>query len=111
MAEEIGYKKPPSDTRFGGKRANKRNNKGRPTDVKLLRQLAQSIANENVEGSDLTVVEAMLRRWAESKSARLQIKFIVVAYGTEPSRMQTQSTHAAPIPIVIIKQNDNTNSG
>ena len=76
MASEVGYGKPPQDTRFGGKRANKRNNKGRPKSFDALRQLAQTIAHEDISDG-MTVTEAILRKWAGSKDPRLQLQFVI----------------------------------
>lgn len=84
MSEETGYKKPPKDTQFGGKRANRRNTKGRPKTFDALRSLAQQIAHKELlqkDGSFATVAELILTGWATSKEPSLQIKFVEYAWG------------------------------
>ena len=71
------------------------NRKGRPKSFDALRSLAQEIAHEAakrgdgqvvvVDGHVVTVTEAIMRSWAASKDARLQQKFIEIAYGQVPS--------------------------
>lgn len=72
----------------GDKRINRR---GRPKDMAGLRKLAQSIAHEELEqkdGSLITVAEALMRKWAGSKDAKLQIKFIEYSYGKVPEPVE-----------------------
>ncbi len=88
MTEEVGYKKPPKDTRFGGKRANKQNKSGKPKDFLALRKLAQQIAHEEMpqaKGAARTVTELILRKWAGSNDARLQMAFVEYAFGKVPA--------------------------
>ena len=68
-SQGIGYKKPPVDTRFGGKRAN-RQGKGKPKTFTALRKLAQSIAAEELQSTDgdtITRIEALLRVMSTSR--------------------------------------------
>lgn len=69
------------------------NRSGRPKSFDGLRELAQKIAHEAVEIKGdkkvikMTVVEAILRQWAQSKDARLQQAFIAYAYGKVPDQL------------------------
>lgn len=94
MASEIGYGKPPKNTRFGGTKANRRNNKGRPKSFDALRKLAQDIAHEELQAGDasMTTTEAILRKWASSKDPRLQMEFMAVAYGRTPNTTEITGT-------------------
>lgn len=68
----------------GDKRINRL---GRPASFDQLRKLAQSIAVEVVEtkqGEKITVVDAIMRTWAQSKDPRLVQAFIGYAYGKVP---------------------------
>lgn len=72
------------------------NRKGRPKSFDGLRELAQEIAHEEAQaggkaivlnGKLITVSEAILRKWASSGDARLQMKFIAVAFGEVPTEV------------------------
>lgn len=68
----------------GDKRINR---KGKPKDFSALRKLAQGISHEDVtngKGETVTVVEAILRKWAASNDPRLQMQFVEVAFGKTP---------------------------
>jgi len=72
----------------GDKRINRL---GRPASFDQLRKLAQSIAVEVVEtkaGEKITVVDAIMRTWAQSKDPRLVQAFIGYAYGKIPDVIQ-----------------------
>lgn len=69
------------------------NRKGRPKTFDQVRTLAQQIAKEGVSqdgkpvmfnGRQLTVIEAILRSWAQSKKPQLQERFVEYAYGKVP---------------------------
>jgi hypothetical protein len=70
------------------------NRKGRPADFDMLRSLARSIANEPaikkdgeplvIGGHKITVIEAILRGWAQSNKAHLQEMFVQYCYGKVP---------------------------
>lgn len=71
------------------------NRKGRPRTFDAARTLAQEIAHEValsdgkpliIDGHKVTVIEAILRKWATSKDARLQMAFVEYAYGKPPQR-------------------------
>jgi len=73
------------------------NRKGRPKSFDALRELAQQIAHEEaksggqpmvINGHIVTVAEAIIRTWAQSKDPRLQMAFIEVAYGKAPTRTE-----------------------
>ena len=71
----------------GDKRINR---KGRPKSFDALRALAQQISHETVDVGDkkLTVTEAILRQWAQSKNPILQKQFIEIAFGRVPDNME-----------------------
>ena len=57
-----------------------------------LRKLGQAIAAEMVTdktGARITVAEAILRSWAESKEPTLQKAFIEYAFGKVPDKLET----------------------
>lgn len=62
------------------------NRKGRPKSFDELRTLAKQIAHEPVKAGDkrLTVIEAIMRQWAQSKDPRLVQAFVAYAYGKVP---------------------------
>lgn len=72
----------------GDKRINR---KGRPKTFDALRALAQQIAHEETNIQGVTVVEAILRQWAQSKNPQLQRQFIEVAYGKVPDDLHIQA--------------------
>jgi hypothetical protein len=76
------------------KRKHQINRKGRPRSFDALRELAQQIAHEAVEIGDrkITVTEAILRQWAQSKSPILQRGFLEIAYGKVPDEMKVQAS-------------------
>jgi hypothetical protein len=80
---------PSPSTRFvkGDKRINR---KGKPKDFDALRELARMVAHEAVTIGDrkMTVTEAILRQWAQSKNPQLQKGFLEIAYGKVPDNMQ-----------------------
>lgn len=82
----------------GDKRINR---KGRPRSFDALRELAQQVAHEAVPlkdkdgqptGASMTVVEAILRQWAQSKNPQLQRAFIEVAFGKVPDELNVDAT-------------------
>ncbi len=67
---------------------------GRPKSFDAVRELAQAIAHETaraggatvvVDGHTVTVVEMILRQWAQSKNPQLQRVFMEIAYGKVPN--------------------------
>ncbi len=70
------------------------NRKGRPRNFDALRELAQQIGHEAVAVGDkkLTVTEAILRQWAQSKNPQLQRAFIEIAYGKVPDKFDFNAT-------------------
>ena len=80
---EVGKGKPPVDTRFGGKRAN-RQGKGKPKTFTALRKLAQSIAAEDLQSTDgdtITRIEALLRVMSTSRNPADRKTFLEYAFG------------------------------
>ena len=82
------------------------NRKGRPRSFDAFRALAQQIAHEAalkngeplvIDGHIVTVTEAILRTWAQSKDPRLQQAFIEVAYGKVPQRTELSGVDGGPI--------------
>ena len=69
------------------------NRKGRPKSFDALRELAQQIGHEPVAVGDkrITVTEAILRQWAQSKNPQLQRAFIEIAYGKVPDKLDINS--------------------
>ena len=69
------------------------NRKGRPGNFDALRELAQQIGHEPLTIGDkrLTVTEAILRQWAQSKNPQLQRAFIEIAYGKVPDKLDVTS--------------------
>lgn len=69
------------------------NRKGRPKSFDELRTLAQSLAHEPamkdgkpivINGKVVTISEAIMRSWAQSKDPRLVQAFVAYAYGKPP---------------------------
>lgn len=76
------------------------NRNGRPKSFDALRALAQEIAHEKakaggntvvIDGHSVTVTEAILRQWAQSKNPVLQQRFIEVAFGRVPQAIDITS--------------------
>ena len=68
------------------------NRKGRPRSFDELRKLGQAIAQETVttsRGTRITLAEAILRSWAESKEPILQKAFMEYAFGKVPDKLET----------------------
>lgn len=66
------------------------NRKGRPKSFDALRELAKQIAQEKVEGKDGSVmsrIELILRRWSLSDNPQLAGRFIEIAYGKVPDEI------------------------
>ena len=85
--------------------------KGRPKTFDAARELAQSIAQEvaQANGSDVviekhkvTVIEAILRKWASSKDPRLQMAFVEYAYGKPPTKTELTGSDGGAINIVEV---------
>jgi len=79
------------------------NRKGRPKSFDALRELAQQIAHEAVQVGDkkITVTEAILRQWAQSKNPQLQKGFLEIAYGKVPDQMQLTGKNGEPLIIRV----------
>lgn len=75
------------------KRRHQINRKGRPKDFEGLRALAQQIAHETVNVGDkkLTVAEAIMRSWAQSKDPRLVQAFVQYAFGKVPDDIHVKA--------------------
>jgi len=76
------------------------NRKGRPKSFDALRILAQQIAHEEataggqpvvINGHRVTVAEAILRTWAQSKNPQLARSFIEIAFGKVPDGLDITS--------------------
>jgi hypothetical protein len=81
----------------GDKRINR---KGRPRTFDELRDLAQQIAHETItttKGEKLTVAEAIMRSWAQSKDPRLVQAFIAYAYGSPPTKTEVTGANGEPL--------------
>jgi hypothetical protein len=78
------------------------NRKGRPKSFDALRALTQQIAHEEakangqpivIDGHTVTVTEAIMRQWAQSKDVRLVQAFIQYAYGKVPDVVKLETDH------------------
>ena len=89
----VGYKNPPKETRFGGKRANKQG-KGKPKTFTALRKLAQSIAAEELQSTDgdvITRIEALLRVMSTSRNPADRKTFLEYAFGKPKEEVDVTS--------------------
>lgn len=77
------------------------NRKGRPQQFAALRELAKAIAHEPytdggkimvINGKVVTIVEKILRDWAESNKPELQKGFIEIAFGKVPDKLDVSMT-------------------
>ena len=87
----------------GDKRINR---KGRPKTFDALRALAQEIAHEVIvqkDGTQLTVTQGILRKWAGSNDPRLQIQFMDIAFGKVPAPVEISGKDGKDIPIAIVQ--------
>ena len=99
-----GRNMPPVDTRFGGKRGNKRNTKGRPKNFDQLRALAQKIAALPLSDEDKrTRIEAMLVLMSSSRNPADRRLFLEYAYGKPREEVDITSGGKAINVIEIVK--------
>lgn len=82
------------------------NRKGRPKSFDALRALAQAISHERSgalakDGHELTVAEAIMRQWAQSKNPQLQRAFIEVAFGKVPDVHELTGKDGKPLTIIV----------
>ena len=84
------------------------NRNGRPKTFTGFRDLAIEIASEVatnkgepivIDGHKVTVTEAILRSWAQSKDPRLVQAFIQYAYGKPPETVEISGKDGQPITI------------
>lgn len=82
------------------------NRKGRPKSFGAVRELAQQIAHETarvgdkdvvINGHLATITEMILRQWATSKDARLQMAFMEWSYGKPPSTIYHGGVDGGPL--------------
>ena len=85
------------------------NRKGRPRSFDALRELAQEIAHEEalsngqeviINGHKVTVAEAILRTWAQSKNPQLVKSFIEIAFGKVPDAIDMKSEGTIEVHVV-----------
>lgn len=106
---EVGKGKPPVDTRFGGKRANKQG-KGKPKTFTALRKLAQQIAAEELQSTDgdvITRIEALLRVMSTSRNPADRKTFLEYAFGKP--KEEIEHSGGQELRIKLVKVNGNTN--
>ena len=86
------------------------NRKGRPKSFDALRELGQQIAHEEaktggaqlvINGHVVTVAEAILRQWAQSKDPRLQMAFIEVAFGKAANKTEITGKDGGDLTFII----------
>ena len=92
---------------------------GRPKSFDALRELAQQIAHEKARKAGgesvtitddrgqehaLTVGEAILRQWAQSKNPALQQKFIEVAFGKVPQAVEVSGKDGGPVTLAVVER-------
>ena len=86
------------------------NRKGRPKSFDAFRELAQKISHEMamksgeplvIDGHAVTITEAILRQWAQSKDPRLQQAFINYAYGKVPQAVELTGKDGKGINITV----------
>lgn len=99
------------------------NRKGRPKSFDALRTLAQQIGHEEAQdeagdpvviaGRVATVTEIILRRWSQSRDAKLQQAFIEVAYGKTPLITELTGKAGEPLELItrIVRRSGETDSG
>ena len=87
------------------------NRRGRPKNFDAFRELAQAISHEValkqgeplvINGHTVTVAEAILRQWAQSKDPRLQMAFIEMAYGKPPQRTEITGADGGKVQIEYV---------
>ena len=97
MTSNTGENRKPGTFQKGDPRINR---KGRPKSFDALRTLAQQIAHEEaksdgapviINGHRVTVAEAILRTWAQSKNPQLVKSFIEIAFGKVPDALDLTS--------------------
>ena len=79
------------------------NRTGRPRHFDAFRKLAQQISHEEItlsKGQKISVIEAILRSWARSKEPALQIKFMEIAFGKVPDRIEATGLENRPTLIL-----------
>lgn len=83
---------------------------GRPKTFTALQELGQAIAHETakaggntvvIDGHSVTVAEAILRQWAQSKNPALQQKFIEVAFGKVPQPVDLRGHDGGAVEHII----------
>jgi hypothetical protein len=91
----------------------RRSRKGRPKDIPGLRKMLLAILHEQakdrsgnlleIDGHDVTMVEAVFRSWLTSKNPRLQIAAIEYAYGKVANAVEVSGKDGAAILIETIE--------
>ena len=87
------------------------NRKGRPKNIDGVTALAKEIAHELAltkdgdpivrGGSKVTVIEAVLRQWAQSPDFRKQQAFVAYAYGKVPDKIEHTGEDGKAIKLVV----------
>ena len=107
---EVGKGKPPKDTQFGGKRANKQG-KGKPKTFTALRKLAQQIAAEELQSTDgdvITRIEALLRVMSTSRNPADRKTFLEYAFGKPKEEIEQSGESKLKIEVEYINSKDST---
>lgn len=92
------------------------NRKGRPKSFDAFRELAQQIAHEEAQSRDpntgelvpvviagrkVTTAELVLRKWFQSKDARLQMHVMEVAFGKVPQTVEVSGADGGPLKLQL----------
>jgi len=86
------------------------NRKGRPKSFDALRTLAQQVAHEAalvggeplvLDGHVVSVAEAILRQWAQSRNWQLQRQFMEVAFGKTPETLHVSGADGNALKVIV----------
>lgn len=88
---------------------------GRPKSFPALQELAQAIAHETakaqgatvtIDGHSVTVAEAVLRQWFQSKDFQKQRAAMEIAFGKVPQPIDLRGKDGGPVIIKIVREGD-----
>ena len=92
------------------------NRHGRPKSFDELRSLSRELAHEiakhedgtsiEIDGRPISNIEAILRKWMNGDNQVLQQKFVEIAYGKVPDKLEVTEEDGAPWTVNIIRFTD-----